>query len=204
MRAVGYGRPVTSAELLLHPVRLRIVQTFLGDRALTTSDLREELADVPTASLYRHVARLVDGGVLSVVAERRVRGALERTYVLRAAAARISPDEVAQMSAAEHLEAFLVFAAGLIGDAERYLSRPHIDPIRDGASYSLAALWLSDGELLEFIRDLNLVLQPRLAHGPKRGRTRRVLATVLLPTDPPTDPSPAPGRASRPRKERTP
>ena len=52
--------PVTSADLLLHPVRLRIVQAFLGDRALTTTSLRDELCDVPPTSLYRHVARLVD------------------------------------------------------------------------------------------------------------------------------------------------
>jgi hypothetical protein len=47
---------MTTADLLLHPVRLRIVQAFLGDRALTTGDLRAELPDVPPASLYRHVA----------------------------------------------------------------------------------------------------------------------------------------------------
>ena len=58
---------MTTADLLLHPVRLRIVQAFLGDRALTTSDLAAELADIPPASLYRHVARLVDAGVLAVV-----------------------------------------------------------------------------------------------------------------------------------------
>jgi hypothetical protein len=38
---------VASADLLLHPVRLRIVQAFLGDRALTTTQLRGELPDVP-------------------------------------------------------------------------------------------------------------------------------------------------------------
>ena len=73
----------SSAELLLHPVRLRIMQAFLGDRALTTSQLSAELSDVPAASLYRHVARLVRANVLQVVAERQVRGAVERTYVLR-------------------------------------------------------------------------------------------------------------------------
>jgi len=74
---------VSTADLLLHPVRLRIVQAFLGDRALTTGELRAELPDVPPASLYRHIARLVDAGVLGVVSERRVRGAVERTYILR-------------------------------------------------------------------------------------------------------------------------
>jgi DNA-binding transcriptional ArsR family regulator len=172
---------MTSADLLLHPVRLRIVQAFLGDRALTTSELRSELPDVPPASLYRHVARLVDAGVLAVVSERRVRGALERTYVLRSSAATISRDEVATMSPEEHRRAFLSFVARLVGDFDRYLARDHIDPLRDGADYRFIGLWLSDLELVEFSRELFAVLQPRLANAPRRGRKRRILATILLP-----------------------
>jgi len=174
---------VASADLLLHPVRLRIVQAFLGERALTTGQLREELPDVPAGSLYRHVARLVDGGVLAVVAERRVRGAVERTYVLRASRARIGVDEIAAMSREEHRQAFLAFLAGLIGDFDRYLAREEIDPLRDGATYNLAAMWLDDAEMAELGRELAIVLQPRLANGPRDGRTRRILATVLLPGD---------------------
>jgi helix-turn-helix protein len=172
---------VASADLLLHPVRLRVVEAFLGDRALTTSELRAELPDIPAGSLYRHVAKLVDGGVLAVVSERRVRGALERTYVLRASAARIDANEIASMSRDEHRQAFLAFVAGLIGDFDRYLARETIDPLRDGASYNLAAMWLDDAELAELARELNIVLQPRLANPPQAGRTRRILATVLLP-----------------------
>ena len=44
---------MASAELLLHPVRLRIVQAFLGDRTLTTADLRSELPDVPAVELMK-------------------------------------------------------------------------------------------------------------------------------------------------------
>ncbi len=136
---------------------------------------------MPAGSLYRHVARLVAGGVLSVVSERRVRGAVERTYVLRTAAARIGPGEVAKMTAEEHRAAFLAFVAGLIGDADRYLARDSIDPARDGASYSLAAMWLDDTEFTEFLRELVALVQPLLAHAPKPGRKRRIFATVLLP-----------------------
>jgi hypothetical protein len=172
---------VTSADLLLHPVRLRIVQAFLGDRALTTSDLRSELPDVPPASLYRHVARLVDAGVLAVVAERRVRGAVERTYVLRGAAARISLDELAMMSLDEHRQAFMAFVAALLGDFDRYLARSDIDVLRDGASYQMVGMWLDDAEFADLLRDLARVLQPRLANAPKAGRRRRILGSVLLP-----------------------
>jgi hypothetical protein len=54
-----------------------IVQAFLGDRALTTAQLVAELGDVPAGSLYRHVALLTKAGVLQVVAERRIRGAVD-------------------------------------------------------------------------------------------------------------------------------
>jgi DNA-binding transcriptional ArsR family regulator len=172
---------LTSADLLLHPVRLRIVQAFLGDRALTTSDLRSELPDVPPASLYRHVARLVEAGVLTIVGERRVRGAVERTYVLRVAAASINLDEVDRMTREDHRHAFMAFVAGLLGDVDRYLDREDFDPVRDGAGYRLAGLWLDDAEFAEFVRDLARVIQPCLANAPKLGRRRRILGTVLLP-----------------------
>jgi hypothetical protein len=61
--------------------------------------------------------------------------------------------------------------AGLIGDFDRYLAREKIDPLRDGASYNLAATWLDDAELAELARELNIVLQPRLANPPKPGHT---------------------------------
>jgi Helix-turn-helix domain len=172
---------MATADLLLHPVRLRIVQAFLGDRALTTGALSAELADVPTASLYRHVARLVDAGVLAVVAERRVRGALERTYVLRLTATSIGLDEVARMSMDEHRQAFMAFVAGLLGDFDRYLARGDVDFLRDGVRYNLAALWLDDAEFADLLHDLARVLQPRLANPPKPGRKRRILGSVLLP-----------------------
>jgi hypothetical protein len=171
---------LTTADLLLHPVRLRIIQAFLGDRALTTGQLRIELPDVPAASLYRHVAILVDAGVLSVVAERRVRGAVERTYVLRVAAASINLDEVQSMSRDDHRQTFMAFVAGLVGDADRYLDRHDVDSLRDGVGYRIAGLWLSDDEYAQFVRDLARVIQPRVANAPRPGRRRRILGTVLL------------------------
>jgi hypothetical protein len=195
---------VASADLLLHPVRLRIVQAFLGDRALTTSELSAELADISTASLYRHVGRLVDAGVLAVVAERRVRGAVERTYVLRLTAASVGLDQLATMSADEHRQAFMGFVAGLLGDFDRYVSRGDIDFLRDGVSYSMGGYWLDDVEFADLLRDLARVLQPRMTNAPKPGRKRRVLASVSLPADVAGEPSrerggdkPQPGRRGR-------
>ena len=172
---------MASADLLLHPVRLRIVKAFLGDRALTATQLAAELDDVPAASIYRHVALLAKAGVLQVVAERRVRGAVERTYILRLLAAAIGPDEVAAMTVDEHIQAFMAYIAGLLGDFDRYIGAGPPDPVRDGAAYRVAAMWLTDAEFADFLSDLANVALPRLANAPGKGRRRRMLYSVLLP-----------------------
>ena len=171
---------MTSADLLLHPVRLRIVKALMGDRTLTTSQLAAELPDVPVASVYRHVARLATAGVLQTVAECRVRGAVERTYGLLPVAARIGPEEAAAMSLDEHARAFMAYVAGLLADFDRYLAGDP-DPVRDGADYRVGALWLADAEYADFLRDLARVVQPRLANIPTSGRRRRLVYSVVLP-----------------------
>jgi len=172
---------VASADLLLHPVRLRIVKAFLGDRALTTTQLAAELDDIPTGSLYRHVARLTRAGVLQIVAERRVRGAVERTYTLRLMAAQVGAGEAATMTAEDHARSFTAFVAGLLADFDGYLAAGRPDLVRDGVSYSSAAMWLTDAEYAVFLRDVRVVLQPRLANAPGKGRRRRMLSSILLP-----------------------
>ena len=61
--------------------------------------------------------------------------------------------------------------------------------------YRIAGLWLDDAEYAVMLRDLARVLQPRLANAPRKGRRRRILATVLLLGD---DAPPEPA-AKRPR-----
>ncbi|GGN31715.1 transcriptional regulator [Actinoplanes campanulatus] len=173
---------MTTAELLLHPVRLRIVQAFLGDRALTTLRLRELLPDVATATLYRQVATLAEAGVLEVAEERRVRGAAERTYRLRTGSALIDAAAAAQLTVEQHRAAFAAFAAGLLADYDRYLARGDIDLGRDLVGYRQAALHLTDDELGELITELAGVFARRMALPPE-GRTRRLLTTILMPAD---------------------
>jgi hypothetical protein len=179
---------MSSADLLLHPLRLRILQTFLGDRTLTTSDLQAELTDIPPASLYRHVAKLVDGGVLSVFSERRIRGAVERTYKLRTTEATVKPRELAGLTPDEHRGMFMAFVAGLLREFDRYLERGDVDLVRDGVSYRLTGMWLSSSEAQRLARELNDVLLPRVANTPRRGRRRWYFGSIALPApEPPPD-----------------
>ena len=61
----------TKADVLLHPVRLRIVQALLPRRQLTAQEIGRHLGDVPQATLYRHLNKLLDGGIIEIVHESR-------------------------------------------------------------------------------------------------------------------------------------
>jgi len=172
---------MATVDLLLHPVRLRLVQAFLGGRELTIAQLAAELVDVSAAQLYRHISLLLDADVLNVVGERRVRGAVERTLALRLERTRIEPDDLARLSRDEHLQAFATFAAGLLAAYERYLNSGEPDLVRDGVSYSMNALWLSDQEYADLLADVARIIAPRAEFRPGPGRRRRLAASAFIP-----------------------
>ncbi len=170
----------SSRDLLLHPIRLRIVQALAG-RAATTLQLKEWLGDVPQATLYRHLNQLADGGLVHVVDERPVRGGLERTYAVVEAAVSLGPDAVAGATRDDHLRYFATFVGALISDFATYLDTDGADVGRDGVGYRQAPLWLTDDELDDLLARLGETLAPFLANEPSPERRRRLLTTILMP-----------------------
>lgn len=171
------------SEILLHPIRLRIVLSALGDE-VTTGELARRLPDLATATLYRHVAKLHDAGILEVVDERQARGAVERTYRVNAAAAHLDANAAASMTNDEHLMAFTMFTGTLIETYGRYLARPDAIPHQDGVSFRQIALRLSDTELGTMVKELAEVVERHTGLDPLPDRRRRLLTTIILPDSP--------------------
>lgn len=65
-------------KIIMNPVRQRIVQYLILHEEGTVSSIREELNDIPPASLYRHIKILYEAGGIEVVRERKVRGTVEK------------------------------------------------------------------------------------------------------------------------------
>ncbi len=175
------------SDILLHPVRLRIVLATAGDD-VTTAEVARRLPDVPQATLYRHIAKLADAGILELVGERQARGAVEKTFRVNTARANLDVDEVAAMTPEEHFAAFATFVGLLIETYGGYLDTPGAEPAVDGVSYRQARLWLTDSELADLVADVTTVLAPYLDLTKTPGRTPRLLNTILIPEPtPPND-----------------
>ena len=192
-------------DVLLHPVRMRIVVALAG-RALTPSQLRAELADVPQATLYQHLGKLTRAGALRVVAERPVRGAVERVYALNESSAALHPPaldpaNIARTPSEEWRRYYAVFMAALLADGSRYLASEAPDLLRDGFGFRQVALNLSDEEFQAMVIAMNSAIAPYLANGPGPDRRRRLFATVVIPqaVAPPDEPD-APDAGATPER----
>jgi DNA-binding transcriptional ArsR family regulator len=173
---------VDTLDLLLHPIRLRIVHAMSGGRTRTTSDLCARLPDVPKTTVYRHVGLLAEAGVLEVADEQRVHGAVERHYRLRVDRAVIDADAAASLSLDDHRHAFTTGMAALLAEFNAYLDRDGADPTADSVGYRQGTLWLSPEERAEMIDALRAVLAPRVANEPAPGRTPHLLSAIFFPT----------------------
>jgi DNA-binding transcriptional ArsR family regulator len=179
---------VDMVDLLLHPVRLRIVYALTGERVRTTAELCARLTDVPKTTVYRHVSLLADGGVLEVADEQRVRGAVERHYRLRRERAAIDPAAGASMSREEHRQGFAAAMAALLAEFDAYLDRPGADPYTDLVGYRQGVLWLSDEELADAAGEIQSVLAARAGNQAGPGRRPRLLSLIQFPTEAPSAP----------------
>lgn len=147
---------MSKLDLLLHPIRIRIVMALTGT-PLTPAQIAASVDDVPLTSLYRHINALVEGGILAVVEERPIRGTVEKVYALVEGAARVRPDEMPTLSADEHMRYFMVFLTSLLRDFSQYLARRDPSGPPPDSAYTKIALLLSHDEyhaLTEQMRDL--------------------------------------------------
>ncbi|MBF6170843.1 helix-turn-helix domain-containing protein [Nocardia blacklockiae] len=172
-------------ELVAHPARMRIVHALRGGRTLTTAELCTRLPGVSKAMVYRHVEALAAAGILEVARERRVRGAVERHYRLRADRAAIGAEAAATATTEDHRRIFVTAMTVLIAEFGSYLDRENADPAADLVGYRQHALWLDRAELEQLIVDLRRVIVPRMAHEPAPGRGRYLLSPILFPVEQP-------------------
>jgi hypothetical protein len=170
-------------DLILHPIRLRLM-TELAGRQMTSQQLAQALPDVPQASLYRHIKKLLEGGAFEIVSEQVVNGATERTFAVAAGQERLSLAEAQAMTTAEHIQAFNTFAASLIEAFSRYMVGA--DPAQfaeDGVSYNRAVIYLDAAERAEFQEAVMALVGGVMANQPQPGRKRYTLASVVIPDE---------------------
>ncbi len=175
---------LTKLDLIIHPVRLRILQTLVTE-SLTTQEISDRLTDVPKSSIYRHLKVLLDNNVVKVAETRIVKGIQEKTYQLDQST-RMSPADMAGLDAEDHMGYFTTYVMTLLRDFGNYLEATEatvgkIDMLADRVGYTEVAVYATKEEFDQIAMALNQAIIPLLRNGPGNGRSKHKLATITHP-----------------------
>lgn len=170
------------ADVIFHPVRIRIVQALFGNRQLTAHQLVAMLEGTSIATLYRHLNRLVEAGILAVVEERPIRGTTEKVYALaHDRAANISAEELRQMSREDHQRNFTTFVGSLLNDYGRYIGQETFDNAEDGVIVRQEVFHLTPEEARQVSGVLREAIAPFKEAPADASRRRHLLTMVFFP-----------------------
>ncbi len=166
-------------DLLLHPVRLRIILAIAG-RRVTAQQLADELPDIPQATLYRNINTLAAAGILSVVEERRVRNTLEKTYALPSQDLLMGVEDLKKAQPEDYIRLFTQYLGLQLGYYVRYIQQGDVDFARDNAVFRMFPAYLSEAERQGVTQAINAALLPYLKNEPSPDRQRFIFGLVSL------------------------
>ena len=169
-------------DLIFHPVRIRILQALFGQRRLTSDQIAAALHGPSIATIYRHLNRLVAGGMVAVVEERPVRGTLKKVYALADdLAAEIDRGELRQSSPDDQMRHFKTLVGTLLHDFAQHLEHDPAGWASEGTVLRQEALNLTDEEARHVRSEVMDALTPYLANPVAPSRRRYLLTAILLP-----------------------
>lgn len=168
---------------LLNPIRMKIFQHVLMNEGVTTGDLAKALPDVPQASLYRHINKMVQDEILSVASENKVRGVYEKVYAIQNNPLTAVNQVVEEEDREQLYKLCYTFAMSLLMDFGDYLKRDKIDLQGDKVGFRSIPLYLSDAESDRFLRGLYDLLEGVLEHEPSEERTLRKFSYTFMPVE---------------------
>jgi DNA-binding transcriptional ArsR family regulator len=175
--------PGQKANLILHPIRLRIL-TAISSYHMNTKEIADLMPDIPQTTLYRHINALLEGGLLKIVEEKQIRGTIERTYALTAPPS-LRSEDLRDMSREECEQVFNLYLSSLMTDAQQYLdSKPangKINPIDDGVEISKVQFFLDEEEFRQMSSKILELVLAATSNQPEPGRVRRMFSCVFIP-----------------------
>lgn len=173
---------MSKAELLLHPIRMRIIQQLLLGKPLTIAQLLDTLGDVPQATLYRQINILMKAELIEIIETKKVKGTEERVFSVRKENLQIEENEIEATSQEDHIRHFSIFHGNLFQLATSYLQKtPPKQYKDDGFAYWYTPIHLTDEEFQELVQSVNQVIEKAIHNEPTAERTSRIFAGMFIP-----------------------
>ena len=168
-------------EYMSNPVMLRLLLEIQEQGQTTAKKLLDIHDDIPQATLYRYLSRMLNDGVLKVVKTNQIRATIEKVYALNLALEITKDDMQKENAKEEYMKIFTNFSMGLLREFQEYTARDDIEIPADGSGFWSTPLYLTKNELKKVAEDIQAMLNPLLANTPTNERKLRNISVVITP-----------------------
>lgn len=170
-------------ECITNPVKCKLLLEIYSQKQTTAKHLSDVFNDIPQATLYRNLNKMLNDGILKVVEENRVRGTVERTFAL---ALNLNSDFeaiLAENSGTLYMQVFMQYLLGFAKQFQEYCKSPDIDIKKDMSGFFLSHLYLSDEELTELMKSISNIVKAVEKNEPQAGRKLRTFGIIITPPE---------------------
>lgn len=170
-------------ECITNPIKCKLLLEIYSQGQTTAKQLSDKLDDVPQATLYRNLKKMLGDGILKVVEEVQVRGTVEKTYALAFDLNGDFESIIAENSGTLYMQLFTQFFLGFAKQFREYCQSPNINIEKDMSGFSLSHIYLSDKELAELMNSISSTISKSKNNKPNDERKLRTIGVILSPPD---------------------
>jgi len=169
-------------DCIVNPVKSKIILSLQEKGECTAKDILSSHPDIPQATLYRTLKRLVDSGILKVASETKVRAVTEKVYALNESFLNVNQTIIEQNDGELYFKLFTNFVFELMKEFQKYAEQPSIDIDEDASGFSAVPIYASREEMMDIGKKFNEIINPYLTRNTPDGeQRRRILATIVTP-----------------------
>ncbi|SHI46560.1 Helix-turn-helix domain-containing protein [Clostridium cavendishii DSM 21758] len=168
-------------EVFMHPIRIKILHELIKKDRVTNKEILESFKGVPKSTLYKHISKLLNEGIIEVVHEKNIKNNFDKIYKIK-----INPIEeieklVQEKDSQKIINLFYNFTMTLLADVLKDDSRNIENLDKSCVGVRSYPIYLSDEEVLELMGEIRMSILKRLNNKATEKRKLRKLSTVLTP-----------------------
>jgi len=167
-----------------NPVACKLFYDIETHGQTTAKDIGSRNKEIPQATLYRYLNKMVNDGLLTVVDEKQIRNVKEKTYAVSIDYKAEIAKMISENSGEGYLGLFRQFCNGLINEFQTYVETDSIDILNDGSGFRVTPFYATTDELKELAEKIKETIKPYHENKPSPNRQMRNVAIIFTP---PTD-----------------
>jgi len=166
---------------LSDPIKAKLILEVYRMEQATTTQLAEKFSEIPQATLYRHIKKMLTDGILVVADETPVRGTVEKVYALGFDFEENNGVLMEENDGQVYLQMATLYMLGILDEFKEYAEKKDIDIAGDGSGLSLAPIYATADELAELLKKIGEALLPLMNNTPGDDRKLRNLCIIVTP-----------------------